>query len=187
MRRILFTLISMIVFIFSIGAHSQDNFRKHPGFIDLSNIEIPECAENITEVSIGPEIFRMLAGMGDSSQEDIPDKLENLFSIQIKSFDIDSMVSEKMHPVIEKIEKKLKKENWKSIVRVREGKEVTNISLFYDENKKESMGLFIMSYDPGNEAAFVNIVGNVNINDLKKFNVNLSEDALDSLKKTLEK
>lgn len=187
MRLILISLISMFVFIFTIGAYSQDNLRNHPGYIDLSNIEIPESVVNVTEVSIGPEIFKMLAGMGNNCEGDIPNELENLFSIQIKSFDIDSMISERMHPIIEKIEKKLKKEHWKSIVRVREGKEVTNISLFYDEAQKKSMGLFIMSLDPGNEASFVNIVGNVNINDLKKFNVNLSEDALDSLKKTLEK
>ena len=94
MRPILISIISMFVFIFTIGAYAQDNLRNHPGFIDLSNIEIPESVENVTEVSIGPEIFQMLAGMGNNCEGDIP-KMELYKSLRdIERFFMNDIIND---------------------------------------------------------------------------------------------
>jgi len=166
--------------------HAQD-YKNHPGYIDLSGIEIPNGAGEVTEVNIGPELFMMFNSFGDEDKGDMPDFGNGgMFSINVKTFEIDEEHSVRVREEMKKIEKKLQKDNWTSIVRVKSGDETTNVSVKFDKSKKKTLGLLVMSLEPGNEAAFVNIVGSVPLEALGNMGVNMNEDALDSLKQVLE-
>ncbi len=172
---------SLIFLVTTAFVLAQDfDLTKHPGYIDLSQIEIPKGAGDITEVTIGPELLRAFAAMGGGA-EGLPADMKSLFSINVKTFEINAEIADELRPVFEKIEKKMAKEGWVSLVKVRKnGEENTNVSIKYDK-KGEMQGLMVMSIDPFDEAAFVNIVGKINIKDLGFLGQHVSGSALDSL------
>jgi len=156
---------------------TEVDIESLPGYIDLEDIVIPEAAESVADISLGPELLRMAFGMQDKTDEDGEQKV---FAIRVKSFESEALDMETLEPIIARIEAKLKAENWEQIVRVKEGNERTTVSVKYDE--KYVLGLFVMAIEPGDEVAFVNVVGRFNLSDLKDFDIDLDDAAIDSLR-----
>lgn len=172
--------LSVILSMLTSFVFAQDfDLTKHPGYIDLDQIEIPKNAGDVTEVTIGPELLQMFAAMGGG--EDLPAEMGSLFSIRVKTFEVDAKMAQELRPIYDKIEKKLSKDGWVSMVKVKKnGEESTNVSIKYDK-KGQMQGLMVMSIDPYDEASFVNIVGKVDLKDLGFLGQHVSGSALDSL------
>ncbi|HDQ44404.1 MAG TPA: DUF4252 domain-containing protein [bacterium] len=176
--------IGALVFL-AVPAFAQDfDLINHPGYVNLEDIKIPDEAVNVTEVSIGPELFQMIRNFSGNEAVGMP-KLDGFMNIQVKTFSVNEKVARELRPRMEKLEARLRRENWVPLVRVRSGEVVTNISVKYSKDSKKTHGLFIMSLDPQDEAAFVNIVGNVDMNMLRNMNLGIQGSALDSLKKAV--
>jgi hypothetical protein len=92
---------------------------------------------------------------------------------------------EGLQPVIDRIEKKLKKEDWKQLIYTKEDDELTTVSLKYDKDR--ILGLLVMSIDPTEEVTFVNIIGDFSLDDLDDFDIDLDDDAIDSLRHSIGK
>ena len=53
----------------SVSLHADEvDIKKLPGYIDIEKIEIPDRAEEVTEVTIGPEL--LMATFGSLEKED---------------------------------------------------------------------------------------------------------------------
>ncbi|MBN1892916.1 DUF4252 domain-containing protein [bacterium] len=181
-------LAGLAMAMLAVTGFAQDpNIINHPGFVNLDEIPVPPDAAEVTEVDIGPELLGGMASMFSGEKHaEIGKELEGFLSIRVKTFNIDSMMTLKLRPVMEKMEQKLNRENWKNIVRVRKGREMTNVSVKYDKRHKRPMGLFIMSVEPGSEASFVNIVGSVDLGKLSQMGIDMNPNTLDSLKDAME-
>ncbi len=179
LKKYLFVPIFALLFCMVLKAQDPD-IKKMPGFVNLEEIQIPGNAGEVTEISLGPPLLRIARTTGANGDKHLSKTLEGLFSIQVKSFDVDSFQAVQVRPIMDKIEKQLAKEKWERLVRVKKAHEMTNVSIKYDKGK--AVGLMIMSLNPGNEASFVNIVGNINLSELGElsdFGVHVSP--LDSL------
>jgi hypothetical protein len=182
------SLIMMAALICFSMAAAQEDITKHPGYVDLSGIQIPNGTGEVTEVTLGPEIFGMIGHWtGDKADSENPFGKGGLLSINVKTFEIDSEITDNIQEEMAKIEKKLQKENWTPIVRVKSGEERTNVSIKFDKGNQKTLGLLIMSVEPGHEASFVNIVGTVPLEALSNMGVDMDDSAMDSLKQVLEK
>ncbi len=181
-------LILSAIALFVLPTFAQDfDLINQPGYVNLDDIKIPDNAADVTEVSIGPELFEMIRDFsGDKNGPTLP-KMDGFMNIQVKTFKVDEKAAAEIRPKMEKLAEKLRKENWVPIVRVRSGEEITNVSMKYSKQTKKALGLFIMSLDPSDEASFVNIVGNVDMNMLRNMDLGIHGSALDSLKKATEK
>jgi len=184
MGRIKLCTVLLVVGISVLGAQDRD-IRKHPGFIDLSNIKIPGYSSETTDISLGPALLA-LAGNMDNGDKELADALKNLFSIQVKSFNFREGDAGWIRSIVKKLDKKVKNENWQSLVNVKSGDEIANISLKFEDGKMA--GLFIMSLDD-EEVTFVNMVGTINLSDIGKITSEFSESssALDSLQELSKK
>ena len=175
-----YLFVSAVALLFCVVLKAQDpDIKKMPGFVNLEEIQIPGNAGEVTEISLGPPLLR-IARTAHNGDKHLSETLEGLFSIQVKSFDVDSFQAVQVRPIMDKIEKQLAKEKWERLVRVKKANEMTNVSIKYDKGK--AVGLMIMSLDPGSEASFVNIVGNIDLSklgELSDFGVDASP--LDSL------
>jgi hypothetical protein len=177
-------LITAAITLFAVSGFTQDfDLINHPGYINLDDIDIPDNAVNVTEVSIGPEILQMINLSGDKGEKG---EFDGFFNITVKTFDVDSITAENIRQKMMDFDKKLKREKWSPLVRSRSGDEFTNVSIKYSSDKKKSLGLFVMSLDPNSEASFVNIVGNIDINQLKDMNIGVDGSTLDSLKHIMD-
>ena len=181
-RAILAVLALMLLAPLSAFSADDDDIKNHPGYIDLDDIEIPQTSESMTMINLGPEILGLFS---KSDDEDGDERSSRILSIHVRSYESDSIDTEQLKPVIDRIEKKLKKEDWKQLVYTREDDEQTTISVKYDEDR--ILGLFIMSIEPSEEVTFVNVVGDFNLDDLDDFDIDLDDDALDSLRHSISK
>ena len=179
-------ILSMGILIFISHAHAQRNdIKKHPGYVDLSEIKIPDAAEEITDIDLGPALLA-LAQLGSDEDEDFGEGLSGLLSIRVKSFEVDFDDAEDVRRVMKKIGKKLDNENWTPLIRSRSRGEMTNVSMKIEKGKV--VGFFLMSIDEDEGVSFVNVVGgNVDLESIRDFGLGISDSAMDSLEKSLEK
>ncbi|MFQ6104977.1 MAG: DUF4252 domain-containing protein [Candidatus Glassbacteria bacterium] len=173
-----------MIFCFNAVAQEKD-LKKYPGYINLEEIKIPEKAGEVTEVTLGPALLKIAAMADDNEDEDLDEVLAGLHGIQVKSFEITSDEATTILPIMDRIEAKLNREGWERLVQVKGEDERVVVSIKLDEEKVA--GLFVMSLEPGVEAAFVNVIGEINLNTLENLDIDLDDSTLDSLKKSLEK
>ena len=175
--KILTFMLSLLFICVTVFAQEVD-ITKHPGYIDLEMIEIPESASEITDISLGPAMLRMFGSFSDD--ESGSKKIGGLLSIRVKAFEINSEITQKIEPIINEIQKKLEKEKWEQLVRIKDRDERTIISMKYEKNRP--VGLLIIAYEPYDEVTFANIVGNINVGEIARMGLGFHGSVLDSLK-----
>ncbi len=177
MKTKIFAVLLIILFA-GMNVNAQEiDITKHPGYIDLEKIKIPDSAGEITDICLGPALLRMFKSFDDD--DEVASKINGLLSIRVKSFKLNEEVSKQIEPLIDDIQAKLEKEKWEQLVRVKDRDERTIISMKYEKNKP--VGLLIMSYKPNNEVTFANIVGHIDIEEISKLGLGFSNSMLDSL------
>ena len=163
-----------------------DDIRRHPGYVNLEWVPIPEHAEDVMDMTIGPRLIRVMEKSDARHRQTAAADIERIHSLQVKAFDVDTVFAQKILPLMNRMEETLKHERWQSVIRMKNQNRFTNVSIKLDRNQKME-GFFIMSLDPGSEVSFVNIVGEVDFDRLRNMKVNLNENALDSLRRSMEK
>jgi len=167
------------------SAAQVDDIRGYPGYVNLELISVPENAEKAVDVTIGPRLMRVVRETG-RLEDEARAEAGRIVSLQIKSFPVGPGDAEKMKPAILEFERQLKEDDWRPVIQLRRQDRLTNVSVKYGRGSKMD-GFFIMSVNPGSEASFVNIIGDVDPELLKGMLVNVNEDVLDSLKRSMER
>lgn len=179
-------MILFLSLVFFSQMPAQDiNVEKHPGYINLEEIEIPSESERIIDISLGPAFLRFINDfLNDKSDKDSR-ILTGIISIRVKSFDIRLKDTDKIRSIMKQIEEKLGREKWERLVRVKDEDELIDVSMKFEEEKP--VGLLLMALDPGDEAAFVNIIGkNIDMKTLGCIRMGLKDSFIDCLTRRLD-
>ena len=178
-------LLVMGLLMVSVAVQAQEvDLKKHPGYINLDEIEIPDKAGEITDIDLGPALLQLLQ-LG-KEEDDLKDGLAGILSIRVKSFEVEYGEAQKIRSIMDKYEKQLVKDNWVRLVRTKKGEEMANISMKFEGGKV--VGFFLMSIEPGNEVSFVNIFGGgIDLESIKDFGLGLSDSTMNSIEKSLKK
>lgn len=154
---------------------AHENYKDHPGYIDLSEIEIPNNANEIVDLNIPSEVIDIIK---DDS------KIHGSFCLNVKIFDLEGndYDLDKFRSEINKIEKKLSKDKWSTVVRVKKGDESTHISVKFEKNTEKVIGLMMISFEPGNEAVFVNLAGSITLKALKDLDIDIDDEDMEKIK-----
>lgn len=161
------------------AAYAEDaEIENHPGYISFDDIEIPKVSESATEISLGPDLLRLVSKSEDGEVS------SRLISLRVKSYESNSIDIESLQPTLDRIERQLEKDDWKQIVKVKEEDERTTVSLKYDEER--ILGLLVVSIELDGEVTFVNVCGDFDLEDLDDFDLDIDEAAIDSLKESME-
>ncbi|MCD6117658.1 DUF4252 domain-containing protein [bacterium] len=179
-RTVFLTGLLSVIFIVT-GLFAQDtDITRLPGYINLEKIKIPKSASEITDISIGPGLLKLLSGT--SSDSSMKKGISGIMSIRVKSFEIDDSEAGKLLKQLQEIIRKVEKDKWESIVKVKSKDEFTNISVKMNSGKP--VGLLILSYEAGDKVTLVNVCGKgIDLNAIKNMGMDLGgyEDKLDSL------
>jgi len=126
-----------------------------------------------------------------SSEEDpnIMAILNGLKLVKANVFEVSQANLDELKSRIDQIDSKLTGSNWKRIVRTRSAEETANV--YIKQDSKQIVGLAVTTLEADGEAAFVNIVGTIelatigklgnkfgipHLNDVKKNNGDHDED-----------
>jgi len=161
MKKLNITVIFFLSFALSatfLFADEDKEIKKHPGYVNFDEIEIPGDAEETVEVYIRGPLLRLIAKATEHEDPGLSEILSKLLLIRVNTFSIDSDDASKLKSKISKIEKELEKQKWEKVVRVKEREELVNVYMKLD-NKDQIVGLVVMAIEEDDEAVFVNIVG----------------------------
>jgi len=159
------------------------DLAKEPGYIDLEWIEIPEDADEIQDIDLGPALLSAAADAEKSGDEDLAKAFSMIRSIRVVSFSLDDE-SDAIDKAVDKIAKDLKKKGWKRLIYVKDDDEIVTVSTKSVDD--EMVGLTVVAYEPGEEASFVNVVGDLDLAYLLKIAGKLHGESLDHFLDELE-
>jgi hypothetical protein len=173
MYKVFYSLIITLLFNFAVIAQSGD-VTKEPGYVEFGDLTSFETSTGVTEVIIDADLLSALAQISDDEDPNIMSILSGLKLVKANIFNIDDSNRDKLLSKINNIESKLSGSDWKRIVKVRSEDEAANVYIKLNR-KKQIIGLAVTSLEDGNEAAFVNIVGIIDLATIgklgRKFNI----------------
>ena len=170
--KIVFTL---IFFVFAVQSFSQTgDVTKEPGYVDFGDLTAFEKSTGVTEVILEEDLLSVLASISDEKDPNIMSILSGLKLVRATVFEVSDENKGELKRRVNDIDSKLSNTDWKRIVRTRSESEIANVYIKLENNKK-IVGLVVTSFESGNEAAFVNIVGKIDLATIgklgKKFNI----------------
>lgn len=177
MKQVIFYI--LVFLLIPVCLLAQDDYKKYPGYVDLSGIDKFKDSEETVEVFITKPLLSLVASATSEEDPALFNLLKNLALIRVDQFALKETDAKKVRDVISNLSQKLEKERWSRIVRVKESKE--RVEIFIKEQNGNVAGILVMSVDDNKEAVFVNIVGNIDMQQLGKLSKKFNIPGVDSL------
>ena len=174
MRKFAFYIIGIVFLLIPCSIYSQEDYSKYPGFVDLSKIDEFKESDESMEIFITKPLLSLI-GAASSEEEDpsLINLIKSLVLIRVDQFSVAEKETGEVKDIIKKLSSNLTKKKWSRIVRIREAGE--RVEIFILNEEKHVAGILIMSLKFNKEATFVNIVGNIDMDQLdnlgRKFNI----------------
>jgi len=173
MNKLYLSIIITLLFTFAISAQTGD-VTKEPGYVDFGDFTSFETSTGVTEVILEEDLLSVLATISDEEDPNIMAILEGLKLVKANIFKVDESNQKELKSYVANIDSKLSNTKWKRIVKTRSENELANVYIKFNSDKKIT-GLVVTSFEKDGEAAFVNIVGSVDLATIgklgKKFNI----------------
>ncbi len=175
---LLFVLLILVVSPVLAG-----DLEKDPGYIDLEWIDIPDDADEIQDIDLGPALISAAADAENLGDDEMAEVFKMIRSIRVKSFSMDEE-SKAVDKAVAKISKMLKDKDWKRLIYVKNDDEIVTVSTRSVDG--DMVGLMVVAYEPGEEVSFVNVVGHLDLAYLLKMAGKLHGESLDHFLDELE-
>ena len=165
---------------YSALAQKNENYKKHPGYVDFGDFGDFKDEEETVEVFIKGPLLKFVSKATAHEDPALSQLLDNLLLIKVNVFSIEKNQTQKVKSIINKVSKKLNSKDWERMVRVKETDEQVDVYTHFDKNYELS-GLVVMAVEEGDEAVFVNIVGKIDPEQLGKLSSKFNIPKLDSV------
>ncbi len=167
------TAIIILLTSFTLFAQTDD-VKKEPGYVDFGDLSRFENSTGVTEVILEEDLLSTLAQLSSEEDENIMAILNGLKLVKANVFEVNEENRDELKSRIDNIDSKLTGSKWKRIVRTRSAEETANV--YIKQNKsKQIIGLAVTTLENEGEAAFVNIVGTIDLTTIgklgNKFNI----------------
>lgn len=171
------TLMLATLLLVALTALAHADVTKEPGYFDLEWIQIPDDADEIQDIDLTPMLLAMAK---DAEEEDqaLLEALSMVRSIRVKAWSTDYR-DEKTDQAVERITTQLKKDGWKRLIYVKDSDETVIVNARYVDD--DMVGLVLVAHEPGESAAFVNVVGDLDLVNLFKLAAMIDSEELDEM------
>jgi len=168
----------MVIFIAFSGATQAADVSGLPGYVDLDFIEIPDDAEEIQDINLGPVLKDVVRQAKENDDLEIAELLTMVHSLRMRGFSVDYKSEKMARDAVEKIAARLKADDWDNLMKFKDGDELTTISTKYHDDNM--VGLMIVVFSPGEEAMFINVVGDLDLGKLMRLATELDTEELEA-------
>ncbi|MGD8779746.1 MAG: DUF4252 domain-containing protein [Ignavibacteria bacterium] len=156
--------ITMMLLSVSIFAQKKD-YSKEPGYIDFGDLSSLEEGKSFTEVIIEEHLLRMVAKLAKHEEPELEKVLSGLKLIKVNSFEVTDKNIDVIKKKFDAVESKLANSKWDRIVFSKSKYERTYVYILTKADELIT-GLTIGTYETDGEAAFVNIVGDIDLESI---------------------
>lgn len=160
-RLINYSLVLLLVLTGLTLAQNKD-YSSEAGYLDFGNMSELEDGEMVAEVIIEEHLLKMVSKLTKNEDQELSDLLNGLKLVRVHAFDVTDANTKMISDKMEAINKQLGSQNWDRIVRFRDKDESGNVYIKTDQSDN-IVGLVVLAMDKKGEAAFVNIVGKIDL------------------------
>jgi hypothetical protein len=185
MKTIKLTLLLIAFLTIALTAQSGDVINE-PGYVDFGDLAEFESSTGVTEVILDEDLLSILAQISTDEDPNVMAILNGLKLVKANVFEVSDTNTGELESRISSIDSKLSGTNWKRIVKTRSEDELANVYIKQNSNK-EIIGLVVTSFESSGEAAFVNIVGTIDLATIGKLGKQFNIPHLDGMKHHKEK
>jgi Domain of unknown function (DUF4252) len=173
-------IIATVTFLsINIFAQSTD-ITKEPGYVDFGDFASLENTTNVTEIILDEDLLSVLATMSDENDPNIMAILNGIKLVKANVYEISDDNKDLLKKRINEVDSKLSNSDWKRIVKTRSEDELANVYIKLNGDKK-IVGLAVTNFEKDGEAAFVNIVGNIDLATIGKLGKKFGIPQLDGV------
>lgn len=160
-RLIKLSMLFLFITTISLMAQKKD-YSGYDGYLDFQEIEALMDTDESTEIIIEEKLLRMVGRLAKHEDPELQELLNNVKLVKAVTFDVSSKNYKDLHKHVNTMAKKLDSKGWDRIVK---SKSRENIAYVYIKTEGEEgiNGLAVMSVEEHGEAAFVNIVGTIDL------------------------
>jgi hypothetical protein len=165
-----YLIILSALFIFSITAEipaQESDVTKEPGYFDFGDLASFENGTGVTEIFLESKILKMVAKITIDEEPELGDLLRGLKLVRANVFQVNEENQSDLSERINELDKKLIAKDWERIVRTKERDENVNVYIKVSDSDN-ILGLVVTTLDKHGDAAFVNIVGDINLSTIGK-------------------
>ncbi|MEW6506695.1 MAG: DUF4252 domain-containing protein [Bacteroidota bacterium] len=166
MKTAKFILLFLLISAQYLSAQQTD-IKKDPGYFDFSEFSSLKNGEVINEVYLEEELLKMVAGITGNEEDGISNIVGGLKLVRVQEFLINEKDFDKAGKVIESMDSDLLGKNWMRIIKSRSKENLSNIYVKPAQGGGYG-GLVITTLNSKGRAAFVNIVGKIDLESIGK-------------------
>lgn len=166
------------------GPALAGKITDEPGYVDLDWISIPDTAEEVQDIDLGAILKSVAADAKDNGDPELAQVLEMVHSLRVKGYSLEGEDQAATEKAVARITAKLKDEDWSRLIYVKDGDEVLSVNTRYDDGNL--VGLMVVSYEPGEQVVFANVVGDLDLPKLMKLVGAMDGEGLEDLLENLD-
>ena len=156
--------ISLLCALFALPVMAQeDELKNLAGYVDFGDLSASYGEPKIT-INLGGTMLNFVGVMSASESPETSDLISKLKGIRVQIFAMDEDMSAAMDQ-FSTTKSNLKSSGWEPIVQVNEDDEQVLVYMKMDGGNMEGMTVMVVD---GEEAVFVNIIGQLNPSELAK-------------------
>jgi Domain of unknown function (DUF4252) len=149
------------------------------GLLPLDELNLFPKDKLSAEVNIEGALLRLVAQASKRSDPDFSSLLAGLRSIKVQVFPLAGAEAETVKVKIGRAVRWLEDHNWQTMMKVRE--EGSETYIYLKEQDGKIVGLTVLSFTPGEEAAVINIAGRIDPEQLGRLGQGLDVPQLQKL------
>src|SRR5436305_7002230 len=159
MRKLIIPGLALALFLLAgTAARAEKPAAAQPGFVPLDELNLFPNDQLSTEINLNGAILRLVAAATKDDPE-FSQVMAGLRSINVQVFPLKGVDADAIKTKINRAVHWLEERGWKASVRVREKGEETYI--YMKEDGGQIVGLTVLTFQPGDEAAVINISGRI--------------------------
>ena len=179
MNQLKYLLAIYLFVIVPIRAQTSD-VTNEPGYFDMGNLSSLENSTGVTEIILEEDLLSVLATISNEKDPNIMAILNGLKLVKANVYQVNEVNQDELKDRLNDIDSRLSNSDWKRIVRTRSTEEIANVYIRLNNDKK-IVGLVVTSFEQKGDAAFVNIVGNIDLATIGKLGNRFHIPSLDSV------
>jgi hypothetical protein len=151
---------------------SQEELERQPGFVDFGDIWEWSDGDEEVEIHLTQPLLGVAGSFMRGEDPELADLILDLHLVRVNQFTFNRRDEDAVRGFIDDTGRRLRRDGWDNIVKVRERDERVNVFVKLDGDGQDPAetflsGLCILVVD-GDESTFVNVVGRFRLEDVAR-------------------